>query len=485
MKKLLSIVAFVLVAFVGFSQDNTLANQLNAHVSFLAADSLEGRGLGTKGIEYARDYIENAFQEAGIQPFNGNFRQEFTFRQNIVQVNAANIMGFLEGNDPVLKNEYIVIGAHYDHIGFRTDKKTGERIIFNGADDNASGTATVIELAKYFVANGNHKRSIIFVAFDAEESGLIGAKHMVSEPPVPIEQIKLMFSLDMVGMLSKYNGIDLKGIALLEGGLEVLKPIAKAMEINLKNTSAEVEQFTDTAPFGEAGIPAVHAFTGLVSPYHKPEDTAEKLDYEGMATITNFLAEGITALANQPELKLTPRAAQAIKEGGVKKTFYFAAVAHNGSGHQSFSDEFFVSKRRYNIALGLQTQARLSKNFRIVNELLIDYNGSQTSLGNFRRISTTIPLMLQISTSDAEFARLFVNLGMHYRHHFYGTLDGESDNFFDTFRDNELGISGSIGFEANNKIQVFYTFRRGLDPVNKTGSNVHDINHLIGVGFRL
>lgn len=481
------VVALSICFFTLFSFGQVeLRKSLEQHVTFLAAEEQEGRGLGTAGTLRAQEYIIKAFESAGLSKFGDAYTHVFDARISLAWVKGTNIMGYVEGNDPQLKNEYILVGAHYDHLGFV--RKNEEKVIYPGADDNASGTAGVIELARYFAKPENRpKRSIIFVCFDAEESGLIGSTEIARNPPVPIAQIKAMFSLDMIGMLEAYGGLDLKGISMLAEGKTIFQNAANEVGVRIKNTAASIEQQTDTAPYGAEGIPSIHVFTGLKSPYHKPEDKSHLLDYEGMEKVVRILQKSLTDLANLPEIALAKGInAQKIMEGGKKQFFYASAMLLNGAGHFRFVDENVVAKRRYNAALGLQFQFRLNQNFRIVNEVMADYNGSATFEGNVRRVSATIPLMLQLATSDvmSEDYRAFLNIGGYYRHNFLALQDGNELPLENGFEEGEYGISITFGVQIS-KFQAFYTYRRALSENNIAQNRFQDVNNMIGISYRL
>ena len=468
-----------------FGQEE-LTKNLEKHVTYLASEELEGRGLGTAGTKLAKTYIIEAFESAGLKKFGASYEHEFDARISLAWVKGTNIIGYIEGSDEQLKNEYVLIGGHYDHLGYTMNGET--KTIYPGADDNASGTAGVIELAKFFAKSENRpKRSLIFVCFDAEESGLIGSTYIAKNPPVPIEQIKVMFSLDMIGMLDTYGGLDLKGLSLLLEGKSIFRQEAEKLGIRLKNTSGSIEQQTDTAPYGSQGIPAIHAFTGLKSPYHKPEDKSNLLEYAAMAKVVTLLQSGIAVLANLPEIELAKRVdAEKIKAGGKKPFFYASVVLHNGLGHHRLLDENYVAKRRYNTALGVHLQFRINSNIRLVGEVLGDYNGSASFGGNVRRVSTTLPLMLQLATSDAtsEDFRAFLNIGGFYRHHFTALQGGERLDFDNGFNEGEYGFSASIGVQVR-KLQFFYTYRRALSQNSLSGFRFQDVNNMIGISYRL
>jgi hypothetical protein len=484
MKKVLALLILFLAIYS--SGQNGLIKTLENHVHYLASEKLEGRGLGTEGKEMAKSYIAEQFKQAGIQQFNGSFLQEFDVRIDLAWIKASNVIGYVEGTDSELKNEYILIGGHYDHLGYELEGEN--KTIFSGADDNASGTAGVIELARYFSQPKNKtKRSLIFVCFDAEESGLFGSSHIAKNPPVPIDKIKLMLSLDMIGMLDAYGGVDLKGISLIAGAKEIFEREGNQLGVRIKNTSGTIEQQTDTAPFAEQGVPSVHVFTGLKSPYHKPEDKPNLLDFQGMVKVLSLLQNGISTLGNQPEIKLAKHVdAIKIKSGGKKSFLSTSVVMHNGLGHHRLLDENFVAKRRYNIAMGLHFQIRIAQNFRLVSEVLGDYNRSASLNGNVDRLSTTFPLMIQFATSDAssDDFRAFLNLGTFYRRHFYARQGGATLAFSNGFESQEFGFSGSVGIQARD-FQFFYTFRRSLSPNRLDDKRFQDVNNLIGVSYKL
>ncbi|MFP4366524.1 MAG: M20/M25/M40 family metallo-hydrolase, partial [Bacteroidales bacterium] len=221
--------------------NRSLAERLKDHVAVLASDSLEGRGLGTRGKVIAKNYIAGHFHSFGLIPVDGDYFQNFEMRVGLAWVQGSNVIGYLKGADPDLQSEFIVIGAHYDHLGY--EDKNGQRIIYPGADDNASGTASLIELARYFSQNREKMgRSIIFIAFDAEESGLIGSEKFLNmSEAFGKNNIKAMFSLDMVGMYGVHSGLDMKGMGAVDGGVEMAECLAEEYNINLKNTSAEME----------------------------------------------------------------------------------------------------------------------------------------------------------------------------------------------------------------------------------------------------
>lgn len=469
-----------------FSEHIPLEEKLKQHVAILASDSLEGRGLGTRGKDKARDYIASHFAAAGLLPYGTDYFQHFYLRIQLVSVEASNVIGYVEGTDPVLRNEYIVIGAHYDHLGF--EFKDGEKKIFSGADDNASGAAAIIEIARHFAENPHlTKRSLIFIAFDAEESGLLGAKRFVEEnTQFPVDQIKAMFSLDMVGKYHENKGLILKGMGLMKDGPSIAMSIADARDMKILDASAEVEARTDTWPFGEAGIPAIHVFTGYKhTPYHKPEDKYDLLDYQGMARVTEYMNELVQSISALPEVKPAPAFAQIQKTGG--KKFSAGALISLGNARHQFPDDFVKAKGIFAFNAGLFGQLNLGRKISLQSEVLYDYNGSRRGDGRFYRHSLTVPMHVQWNAvrESGGMVRVYPMAGAYYRHHMAGKTEGVQLDFQNLHKPEEWGLSLGLGMDIM-KVHVAYTWRRSLTSAFRD-SDVHAIpvenNFTIGYKF--
>ena len=210
------------------------------------------------------------------------------------RVTAQNVVGFLEGTDPVLKNEYIIVGAHFDHLGMGGEG-SGSRApdvpaIHNGADDNASGTAGVIELGQKLSENHSKlKRSFVFVAFTGEEMGLLGSKEFVNKPPVDLKKVNAMINMDMIGRLNpETNTISVGGTGT---SLET-DSLLKILEVNrpYKIThSTDGYGPSDHASFYSENIPVFYFTTGAHDDYHTPSDDADKINYPGEVAVLNMV----------------------------------------------------------------------------------------------------------------------------------------------------------------------------------------------------
>lgn len=269
------------------------ADSLRGHVSFLASDVLEGRATPSRGLDIAAEYIAAQFRRAGLEPAgdDGYFQTAST---------ARNVAGVLRGSDPVLKDTCVLVSAHYDHLGAHGDR------IYNGANDDASGTAAVIEMAAAFARlRERPKRSILFVAFFGEEKGLLGSRHYVAHPLFPIEKTVAGINLEQIGrtddvagplFLTAYvTGFDYSdvGAILQKAGALTGVTIAKHEKDNDKYFS-----LSDNRPLAEAGIPAHTVSVGYIYPdYHRPGDHWEKLDYANMEKIVRGVAAGVLTIA--------------------------------------------------------------------------------------------------------------------------------------------------------------------------------------------
>lgn len=312
MKKVFSSVFLTLFFFLSVSAqvDSVALNyaskitvsSANEHLTILASDEFEGREAGKPGGLKAANYIAEQFQKMGLTPpLNGSYFQDVPLTipetntesdtmQLSLDTRAPNVLGYLEGSD--LKDELVVISAHYDHVGIHTD---GE--IFNGADDNASGTAGILEIAKAFSKSkkeGNGpRRSLLFIGFTAEEKGLVGSKYYADHPTFPLENTVANLNIDMIGrVVAEYESnpdyLYIIGSDKLSSTLHQISEDANAtytkLHLDYKFNSPEdpmrVYYRSDHYNFAKNGIPVVFYFDGIHEDYHKVTDTIEKINFE-------------------------------------------------------------------------------------------------------------------------------------------------------------------------------------------------------------
>lgn len=291
------------------------ADQLSTWCHYLAGDDMKGRKNGTPEMKLAAEYIAASFRESGLQPGVGDtsYFQEYTIktRKNIL-IPERNVVGVLEGSDPFLKNEWIVLSAHFDHTGI--GKPVNGDSIYNGADDNATGTVTVMALARLLAQEQNRpKRSILFVAFSGEEMGLRGSRWFVEHPTIPIEKISLNLNFEMTGecktlgdklfIMTGYKLTDLDDI------IDEYNKTAEWKKAEKMKSQDGLFFASDNASFAikgdyqnmELNIPAFTLVTtddlGLI---HVVTDEPESMDYENMASFTNYAAGLIRFLSGDP-----------------------------------------------------------------------------------------------------------------------------------------------------------------------------------------
>lgn len=242
-------------------------------------------------VEELEDVLMQDQEKYKLFSVNTSVTAKADVKSNSVQ--TQNVLAMLPGNDEILKSEYIVIGAHYDHLGYGGDHSGSRRPdnheIHNGADDNASGVAAVLELSKEMAARGENQRSLIFLAFGAEELGLLGSKHFVKSSFVQNKNIQIMLNMDMVGRLDKIDKqISIGGTHTAVGLEESIENILKSTQLNY-TFSPEGYGPSDHSSFYVNDIPVLFFFTGAHSDYHTPNDDADKVNYNGIASISDLI----------------------------------------------------------------------------------------------------------------------------------------------------------------------------------------------------
>ncbi|HKE01151.1 MAG TPA: M28 family peptidase [Planctomycetota bacterium] len=269
--------------------------KLKAHVEYLASPELEGRGEGS-GLEKARKHVAEAFQKSGLvaPPKIGVFFQDVPGPPS-----GKNVLAWLPGADPALRKEVVIVSAHVDHLG----KENGA--IHPGADDDASGVAALLEIARVLGANkALVKRSVLFAAFDLEERGLVGSQRFVEQPPVPLADVALFVNMDMIGRDLADKIEDLLFVVGAEHSPE-LKPLVDAADAtgSLRASFLGTDIIGirgDYGPFLAKKVPYLFFSTGEHSDYHQPTDTADRILYPKLRQATQIVLRTVIAAANAP-----------------------------------------------------------------------------------------------------------------------------------------------------------------------------------------
>lgn len=272
--------------------------EVAASLEYLSSEELQGRKTGTDGIEMAAQYIEKVFSENGIEPYFQTYRDSF----EVEGVTGYNIVGFKEGTDPELKGEFIILGAHYDHVG--TAKPVAGDSLANGANDNATGTTAVLELAKH-LADVDTKRSILFTLYSAEEMGLKGSAHLAEKLKSENLDLYVMFNIEMVGIpmtdkdyLAYITGFELSNLA------EKFNEYSDQKVVGFLPQAKEYQLFrrSDNYPFyKEFGVPAQTIssfdFTNY-DYYHHVDDEFKEMDVAFLTELIEEITPGLIEMAN-------------------------------------------------------------------------------------------------------------------------------------------------------------------------------------------
>lgn len=319
--------------------------RIREDVTHLAADALEGRGSGTAGNDSAAAYAAARFRSLGLDSLGlAGYLQPFQVRPprgHAADPHAAlqgeprrtqNIVAMLPGSDAALRDQYIVIGAHIDHLGRGTegalDPDAGSAIR-NGADDNASGTAAVLELARIF-SRRPAARSLVFVLFSGEELGLLGSSHFVNAPPLPLDRATAMVNFDMVGRLRDGK--------LIVYGVETAAEMRAIVDAANADSALAIHGVgdgygpSDHASFYGKGIPVLHLFTDLHDDYHRASDDVDKINFGGIARIVGYAERVVRDIGDRPaRLTVHQVAAPAPRAAGSGTGVYLGTIPDMGS----------------------------------------------------------------------------------------------------------------------------------------------------------
>jgi len=309
---------FLLVGTALFFTAQSLFSQtidekkLRQHVTFLASDKLKGRGTGSPEERKAADYLAKQFKKIGLKPKgdDGTYFHLFGFKKTTdphgahsaadPQVYSQNVVGYLDNGAPYT----IIIGAHYDHLGLGHDHNSldanPDGKIHNGADDNASGTAGVVELARYFANNGvKEQHNFLFLCFSGEELGLVGSKRYTEYPTVDLAKCSFMLNMDMIGRLNAERRLIVGGVGTSPDFVSTLNSVKG--DFSFKFDSSGIGP-SDHTSFYLKNMPVLFVFTGQHSDYHRPSDDTDKINFAGEVQVLSLVTRIIESLDRQPKL---------------------------------------------------------------------------------------------------------------------------------------------------------------------------------------
>jgi peptidase M28-like protein/PDZ domain-containing protein/peptidase M1-like protein len=284
-----------------FSESRMLAD-----ITHLASAAFKGRELGSPELDIAAEFIAMNFQQVGLLPGGDDDSYYQVWQQDVGapkgNITMRNVIGILPGTNPQLVAQSLIIGAHYDHLGMGwPDVRAGNKgKIHYGADDNASGIAVMMELARLVANKWQPERSIIFIAFTGEEAGLLGAKHYINAAKdYPVEDIMAVLNLDTVGRLGE-NPVTIFGTGTARELVHIFRGAGFVTGINVNSVQDDFGS-SDQAAFIKVGVPAVQFFASAHEDYHAPGDTVDKIDSAGLIKVAAILKEAAEYLANRIE----------------------------------------------------------------------------------------------------------------------------------------------------------------------------------------
>jgi len=304
-------------------------SRLRAHLEFVAHDLLEGRDAPSRGHDIASEYVATQLKLWGVQPggVNGSYFQAVPFGRN-TDTNpkpgtgkvAHNVIGIIPGSDAKLKEEYVAIGCHIDHVGVRANME-GDNI-FNGADDDGSGVVAMLEIAHALATGPRPKRSVILVWHTAEEKGLIGSKYFVENPTVPLDKIVAMMNIDMIGrskpagdtnprnrMLTGPDSIYVIGSNklstdvgnMIKSANDSLYKLGLDYHYDRPNDPEQLYYRSDHFSYAAKGIPIAFFFDGVHEDYHRQGDHADKIDYRKLQRVTQTIFGATWLIADRTQ----------------------------------------------------------------------------------------------------------------------------------------------------------------------------------------
>ncbi len=292
----------------GNPTENISENNLKESLTFLASDDLQGRLTGSEGERKAAEFLSKKLKKYGLksslQPFEYSYKTNPHDENSSVKMNGRNVVGYLDNK----AKKTIVIGAHYDHLGLNEHNNStlanSKGLIHNGADDNASGVTSVLELARLFSQNKKKENAnFIFAFFSGEEDGLMGSKQLADDLSKENRKITAMINMDMVGRLNADKALTVGGVGTSPKFGEMIKKY-KPAGFNLAIDSSGIGP-SDHTSFYLKDIPVLFLFTGTHNDYHKPSDDTEKINFEGLKNITNYVYGITTELSNTESLPFT------------------------------------------------------------------------------------------------------------------------------------------------------------------------------------
>jgi Predicted aminopeptidases len=432
MKRLTIVFLSLAIVSAAFADSSTIVDNLRSHLSALASDAMNGRAAGSADGRRAAAYVYSQLESIGLRP-------EY---QAVEGTEFRNVIATI----PSRNGKYILIGAHYDHLGKRFGR------IYNGADDNASGTSALIEVAR-MLAGRELECGIVFAAFDAEEIGLVGSKYCAAHLD---NDVGLMISMDMVGHLKDEGRLIYEGTGTIVGGAALVESV-KVAGLSAKSyaVAKEAGVLTDTFYFSKRKIPAINVSTGyLESNYHKPSDDIEYLDVEGMGKVVEHVAGFVEAA----QASLAPTGVALYGNKAPSLGFSVAGITDGviGDGYLSGAEALVDS-------IGIRGTLPLNYydlfgSYSLYGGVEFDIGSVVKSGGVEQSLGFTLPLGIEVSSRISSF-ELLVPLALYYR---YSSAEGLVSGL-DDWANHEFGVQIGEHIRFNTGIDILDHIGIGFD----------------------
>lgn len=376
-------VLFFVLALVPFiangQQYDPIEESLRKNVEYLADSARLGRGAGTQQELEVAHYLYEQLQKAGVDMLSPYDGEDFYIAVKGDTVHSRNMIGIVEGYDPKLRDEYVVVGAHFDHLGTSVLKRDGvdQQQIYYGADDNASGVATLIEVAKQVAAqNFMFRRSVIFALFGAEELGMVGSWYFLNRSFGEVENIVAMINLDMVGRSGRENKIQAYTADANVELMEIMNTLSgRALSISPKYTPTDYFP-SDHRLFYEKGIPVTLFTSGVHRDYHTVRDTPDKLDYNQMERLSEYVFAMSQVIANKDD-RIRAASQNWVENGGKagKETVYTQNTVDRKATFLHGDEAQFLNRWVYEYIKYPESAIRNGIEGRVIVEFVVDSKG--------------------------------------------------------------------------------------------------------------
>lgn len=351
---------------------------LKKNVAYLADAGRLGRGAGTAQEKEVAGYLYNQLLDAGVTMLTPKEGEDFYIVQDGDTLHSQNVIGIVEGYDPKLRNEYVVIGAHYDHLGTSVLKRDGEDVkqIYYGADDNASGVATLIEVARQVASQHfMFRRSVIFAFFGAEELGMLGSWYFLNRSFKHTDDIVAMINLDMVGRSGRENAMQ---VYTADANVELMEIIGylsgRALSIAPKYTPTDYFP-SDHRNFYQKGIPVALFSSGVHRDYHTVRDTPDKLDYSQMEKLVEYVFSMTEIIANRDDRIRCASQRQDQTQNNSKETVYNQSAVDRRATFLHGDESQFLSKWVYDYIKYPDSAIRNGVEGRVIAEFTVGSDG--------------------------------------------------------------------------------------------------------------